>query len=438
MKRVMGLLLSMVMLMVLATGCSSAAGAPAASAPGEAVSSSSKAPAEPAENVTLTYSIWDINQQPGMEAMAKKFMEENPNITVKVEVTPWGQYWTKLQAAATGGGMPDVFWMHTNYMAQFAESNAIMDLTDRISGSELVDMDKYAKVVIPVCTVNDKYFGLPKDTAAVGLWYNKAIFDEKGVAYPDDTWTWDDLKAAAQKLTDPAKDIYGFLAPPDDESGYWLFMWQNGANVLSEDKKTSGYDKPEAIEAIQFYKSFIDEGLSPTPAQFANTNAYQYFETGKAAMAMIGSYVVTELGTFDLVVNNCDVTVMPQGKQRATNGNGLVNSIATATKHPEEAWKFLEFISSKEGMDIQAQSGAAIPALLDSMPVWVSSFDHFNMQAFIDMQDYAYPTPVTKSSSIWSQFEKDTLKQVLSGAMSVEDGCKATAQKTNETIAANG
>ena len=64
-------------------------------------------------DVTITYSIWDKIQQPGMEAIAEAFEADNPGIDVKVEVTPWDQYWTKLEAGAKGDSRPDVFRMYS-------------------------------------------------------------------------------------------------------------------------------------------------------------------------------------------------------------------------------------------------------------------------------------------------------------------------------------
>ena len=67
-----------------------------------ASSTGTSAPAEkPAESVKLTLGIWDVNQEPGMKAMMEKFTEANPNISVEVQVTPWDEYWTKMEAAAT-------------------------------------------------------------------------------------------------------------------------------------------------------------------------------------------------------------------------------------------------------------------------------------------------------------------------------------------------
>ena len=70
---------------------------------------------ETSEGVTkLTFQIWDINQKEAMQKTADAYTVQNPNVQIEVQVTNWGEYWTKLEAAATGNTLPDVFWMHTN------------------------------------------------------------------------------------------------------------------------------------------------------------------------------------------------------------------------------------------------------------------------------------------------------------------------------------
>ncbi|HAX72453.1 MAG TPA: sugar ABC transporter substrate-binding protein, partial [Firmicutes bacterium] len=160
-------------------------------------------------DVVITYSIWDKIQEPGMRAIADAFEEANPGIKVNVEVTPWDQYWTKLEAAATGGTLPDVFWMHSSQSARFAEGNMLMDLTEKISNSEQVDLSKFPEELSKLYTFDGNVYAIPKDIDTVGLWYNKTLFDAAGVSYPDETWTWETLLDAAQKLTDKDNGVYG-------------------------------------------------------------------------------------------------------------------------------------------------------------------------------------------------------------------------------------
>ena len=90
---------------------------------------------------TLTVAIWDKNQAGGLEEIIKDFTADT-GIKVKVQVTPWDQYWTMLEAGATGGSLPDVFWMHSNEIARYSEYEMLLDLTDQIGASNKIDLSK--------------------------------------------------------------------------------------------------------------------------------------------------------------------------------------------------------------------------------------------------------------------------------------------------------
>src|SRR5690242_2270095 len=89
------------------------------------------------QSVTLRYSIWDKNQAPALEQIVTEFKKTNPTIDVKVEVTPFAQYWTKLETAATGGSAADVFWMNGPNFIKYASNNIIMPLDDKITADKL-------------------------------------------------------------------------------------------------------------------------------------------------------------------------------------------------------------------------------------------------------------------------------------------------------------
>src|SRR5665647_2790187 len=99
--------------------------------------------------------------------------------------------------------------------------------------------------------MDGKIFGMPKDVDAVGLWYNKKLFTDAGVKFPDASWTWDDLTAAAQKLTEPAKGIYGIAANAADQQNYYNTILQAGGYIISPDGKSSGYGSQAAIKGLQ-------------------------------------------------------------------------------------------------------------------------------------------------------------------------------------------
>lgn len=390
------------------------------------------------KKTTITYGIWDKDQEPGMRAIADAFEKENSNIKVNIEITPWDQYWTKLEAAATGGSLPDVFWMHSNQAYRYASNGVLMDLTDNINGSSLLNLDKFPKDLVKIYEANGKNYGIPKDVDTIGLWYNKKLFDEAGVAYPNENWTWDDLLQAARKLTNEEKGVYGIGAPLDFQQGFDNFIFQNGGKVLSDDKTKSLYDTKEVKDAMQFYVDLsVKEKVSPTQNQFAETGYTPVFMSGKVAMGIFGSWMISQFNANEYVAQNCDVAVLPQGKQRATVMNGLANCVSANTKNPEETWKFVEFLGSEQANKIQAESGAAIPAYEGTADAWVKSpvAAKYNAQVYVDMLEYAQIKPYSKETVRWETAAKEEILKAFTGEKSVSEACDEVVKRVNEILA---
>lgn len=103
-----------------------------------------------------------------------------------------------------------------------------------------------------------------------------------GIAYPDDTWTWDTLRETAKKLTDAENGIYGFGAPNDTQSGYYNFVYQNGGFIFEDGK--SGFDQEATQEAIQTWADLmLKDGVSPSLESFTDMGNDDQFQAGKVA-----------------------------------------------------------------------------------------------------------------------------------------------------------
>ena len=113
-------------------------------------------------NVILTYSIWDKGQEPAMRAIADAFEKENPNIKINVEITPWDQYWMKMDAAAQGGALPDIFWMHSSQISRYGRNRKLLDLTDRIKNSKKINLNNYPEGLVELYSPDNKNYAIPK------------------------------------------------------------------------------------------------------------------------------------------------------------------------------------------------------------------------------------------------------------------------------------
>jgi len=396
----------------------------------EPASSSAKS----SEPVTLRMMIWDKNQQPALETIAKEFQKTHSNITVNVEVTPWDQYWTKLQTAATGNTLPDVFWMNAMNFPLYAANKQLMSYADRVK-ADGVDMSKYPKDLVETYSYNGQVYGLPKDFDTIGLWYNKQLFDAAKLPYPDDTWDWAKLREVAKKLTDTSKGIWGIAAELGDQTSIWNTIYQNGGYVLSPDKATSGYDKPETVAGIQFWVDLIKDGSSPTLAQMTDTAPAQLFESGKVAMYFAGSWMVREFKENEYTKDKVNVTVLPKGKKRAVMIHGLGNVTAAKTKHPNEAWEFVKYLGGKEAAEIQAKTGTVIPAYTGTQDMWVQSAPQFNLKVFLDMAQYGVALPATMNSEKWRTAHVTYFTKAWAGEITVEEAAKNVAKAMNEVLA---
>jgi len=195
---------------------------------------------------------------------------------------------------------------------------------------------------------------LPKDYSPLGIYYNKKIFDEFGVDYPQDGWTWDEFLATAQALTqdtdgDGKTDVWGIQLPGPWTTGFEYWVAAAGGRLISEDGQSFvGYmDSPETAAAVQFYADLYNEyEVAPPPADmnvFGGGN--NEFDNGQAAMRIFGRWPQSGLRENP----NIDLGVVgpPQQAERANvlfwGGFG----IHQGTENPEAAWLWLVFLSEK-------------------------------------------------------------------------------------------
>ncbi|MFD0670966.1 ABC transporter substrate-binding protein [Cohnella sp. GCM10027633] len=391
---------------------------------------------KPAKDVEISYTIWDKIQQPAMEAIAAEFTKENPNIKVKVEVIPWGDYWTKMSAAAPAGTLPDVFWMHGGQFIKYGTGGFLEPITDKVQ-SGLIDLNNYAANLGSIYTLDGQNYAVPKDFDTIGLAYNKELFDQAGIPYPDDTWDYNKLAEVAKKLSQPDKGIYGFAAKMDTQVGYWNDMLANGGYVLNDDMSKSGYDDPASIEALKARYQMVLDGASPTHQQLTDTDSTEMFKSGKIAMIFEGSWRNADIYGSEIIKGKWNWAPLPKGKVKRGNIiNGLGNVMSAKGKHKDEAGLFLQFLGSKRAAEITAEMGAAIPAFNGTQDAWVKSKPDLNLQVFIDQVADAVPYPSgSKSYPVWFAKESEIMSQAWGGAITIEEGAKKVAEMMNQAIA---
>lgn len=385
--------------------------------------------------VTLSYGIWDKNQAPAMQKIADEFHAANPNVTVKLQVTPFKQYFTTLQTAAAGGGAPDVFWMNGPNVKLYAGNDQLLPLDRAISGAKL-DLAKYPKALVDLYTYDGTTYGIPKDFDTIGVWYNKALFDAKKVPYPEDDWTWADFQSAARALTDKTKGVYGAAAPVEDQAGFYDTIPSAGGQVIDAAGTKSGFGSPEALKGIEFWTSLVRDGASPTVQQMTDTSPGDMFKAGKVAMYWNGSWAAVEYDGVPELKNAVDVAPVPAGpKGQISVIHGLGNVVYAKTKHRDAAEKFVGFLGSERAAQIQAAAGAVIPAYEGTQDAWVKAMPQFNLKAYVDEVATAVPYPASKNTKAWTTLQTDILTKVWNGEVDAATGLQDLATKMDAALA---
>lgn len=315
----------------------------------------------PAERVEIRLSGWAANPQETalLESLLYRFSLENPDITVKYEPIT-GDYWQTINTLVATGEEPDVYYMDIFQFPAFAQNEVLTPLDDFMNESG-VSRDEFIPSLIDAFTYNGVTYGIPKDFNTLGMFYNKDMFAAAGLEEPTDDWTWDDLRAAAEALSDPANNIYGFGVPPD-AGRFPVFVFQNGGSIMTEDFSDTLLDSPEAIEAGEFYTSFRSDQIGAIPADLGE--GWQGTLFGKQQLAMVyeGGWLIPYLKEQFPDVNY-GVVNPPAGP--AGEGN-LIFTVAYVispnSKNPEAAWKLIQFLTNEESQTTVLTSGFALPS----------------------------------------------------------------------------
>lgn len=398
-----------------------------------------------ASSDALEVMIWDSNQQPGIQEICDEFTAET-GIKVNITVKDWTSYWTTLEAAASGGDMPDVFWMHSNNSQMYMKNDMLLNLDDYIAGSDTIDLDNYMSEVTQLYTYNDSVYAVPKDYDTIALWYNKTMFDEAGLSYPDDTWTWDDMYDAAKKLTKSDGSQYGYaLNPSNDQDGYYNMVYSMGGYILSDDKKSSGYDDANTLKAMDYVGKLVSD-CCPDPTTMSETGVDVLMESGTVAMCTQGSWMVPAFKQNEYMTANCDVAVLPYDKEtgvRASICNGLGWAASASTDRPDDCWKLIEWFGSKEMQLKQADLGVTMSAYLNTSDTWVNCTSDFNLQPYLDettdstgsAKNELIIRPFTYNSTVWTNAAQEALVDAWSDSSKMESACTSFAQEMNDDIA---
>jgi multiple sugar transport system substrate-binding protein len=242
------------------------------------------------------------------KGLVAQYNKDHPEVKVSELYSSNDLVLQKVLTAVRGDSAPDVAYMFGSWSPNIAKIPQIVDMKDEVAKPDW-KWDDFYQAERDAATVGDKIVGVPALVDNLAIVYNKKLFADAGVAPPNPNWTWDDFRAAAAKLTDPAKGQFGWLIPADgSEDTVWHYapmLWEAGGDILSPDNTKAVFNSDAGVKALTVLQQMAvtDKSLY---LDTTNENGPKLMNSGKVAMLVTGPWDLSSLPDIDY-----DVQVMP-------------------------------------------------------------------------------------------------------------------------------
>lgn len=367
-----------------------------------------------------------------VRAMTEAFSKANPDISVNLEFVPYEGLHDKTVLAQGSGGGYDVVLFDVIWPAEYASNNVLVDVSSRIT-------DDMKKGVLPGAWTTVRYdgksYGMPWILDTKYLFYNKEILEKAGIKAPPKTW--DELKEQAKIIQDK-----GLLKTPIAWSwsqaeaaicDYTTLVSAYKGDFIKDGKPV--FDQGGALDALKYMVDSYTSGLTnPNSKEFLEEDVRKVFQNGDAAFALNWTYMYNMANDpkDSKVAGKVGVVPAPgvAGKSDVSAVNGSMGlGVTTASKHPDEAWKYIEFMTSQQVQNQYAKL---------SLPIWASSYDDpavtKGQEELIAAAKLGlaamYPRPTTPKYQEMSTALQQAIQEALLGQSSPEDALKTAVENS--------
>ena len=430
MKKIILALLMVSLLAVSLVGCTAEKEADPVEATEVAEAVEVEAVAEPVEAVTVTY--WHTMSEPEAEqldSVIAAFEEANPGVSVEATKYAYDDFKSAIITSLAGNSGPDVARMDIAWVSQFADDEALLNLSD-----EMANFDEIAASVFegPLSTNYwlDGYYGLPLNTNTQVLLWNRELFEAAGLTGPPTTM--DEFRTYAKRIADTSDDVYGYAL---GGTYFWApapVFYTMGGKVTDEAITTAtGYvNSKESVEAFTLLKEMYDEGSISPNLLGGGIGTSDGLATNLYGMIIDGPWMVDiYAGQYpDFEVNFAMMPTQNGYTSSVVGGEDIVAFYNTDAK--EASLKWIEYLMSENSQVTMAQVGV-VPTLKslvgsDKVPAY---FDIFMKQ--LETAQARVPHPA------WGEMDgaiNNAFQRVLSGDQTVQEALDQAAQEINDLL----
>ncbi|MCP3739469.1 ABC transporter substrate-binding protein [Rossellomorea sp. BNER] len=384
------------------------------------------------EEVNLKVAVFPADL-PTFERAYEQFKKENPNINIEFDSFPQQQYYEKLRIQLSGGTGYDLF---AGQIDSLVDTGILEPLNKRIKESG-IDVAGFGTMYDSM-KMNGDILGLPYRKSNWMMYYNKDLFDEKGVEYPSDDMTWGEFRGLAKKMTSGSggDKVYGAYIQQWPQTWYMQGV-QGGATII--DKDLSPFK-----DGLQFRLDLEKDGSIMKWSEQVTTGAHYNaaFQKGNVAMNIIGDWHVAQLRQAETegdISFDWDVVPIPHPEGVAKNTTLALPVTLMMNKnseHKEAAFKVLSYMTGKEGAELFASEGYLTGYMNEDVKkayLGDSSQKPENLHYFLEVKEYPeYPMIPGVKTVVVEQIYKQEGELALIGEQSVDKAIKNIKKRVEE------
>jgi multiple sugar transport system substrate-binding protein len=349
------------------------------------------------------------------------YENEQPDVDVKmIEASDRDDLIARLSTSFAGGSPPDLFLLNYRFYGPFAARGVLEPIEDRVDDSDVFQQEDFYEEAMDAFRFNDELTCLPQNISSLVVYYNKDLFQKAGVAEPKEGWKWDDMVAAAKKLTkdengDGKAEVHGLgieaslirIAP---------FVWSAGGDLVDDTENPTRFtlETDAAQLALErFLQLHAVEKVTPTEEEVEAEDDETRFQNGRMAMVLSSRRSTPTFRTIQKF--DWDVAPLPQHTEQAGILHSDAYCLTKASDNEDAAWSFMEYALGPEGAPIVAKSGRTVPSLkevAESEAFLDPTAKPANSQVFLDTIPVIQQVP---SISTWPQIE-DAASPILEEA----------------------
>ncbi|WP_374650655.1 extracellular solute-binding protein [Dongia sp.] len=365
-----------------------------------------------------------------VRAMTADFEAANPGVKINLEFVPYEGLHDKTTLAQGAGSGYDVVLFDVIWPAEFAENKVLVDVTDKIT-TEMKDG------VLPGAWTTVEYqgkrYGMPWILDTKYLFYNTDILEKAGIAAPPKTWAelLEQAKVIKDKKLAEYPIVWSWAQAEAAICDYTTLVAAFGGSFLDADGKPA-FQSGGGVDALKYMTDSLEQGLTnPNSKEYLEEDVRRVFSSGEAAFALNWTYMFNMANDpkESKIVGKVGVVPAPgvEGKSKASAVNGSMGLGVTSTsQHPDDAWKYIVFMTSKAEQEKFAKL---------SLPIWADSYSQpavtAGQEALVAAAETSlgvmFPRPTTPTYQQLSTQLQQAVHAALLKQSTPEDALKAAA-----------